>query len=131
MRNILIKNLTQAQQTHYTTGTYVCTQGPRYESRHEVRMFAQLGGAVIGMTGMPECILAHEAEMCYATICLVTNHAAGIADHPLTFEEVRVTMKQQSSVLQKILMNSVVDAYQSTSTCNCANMAYEVGGFKI
>ena len=58
--------------------TYVCTDGPRFESPAEVRMFAQWGGDVIGMTGLPEAVFAREAGLCYAGVGIVTNYAAGL-----------------------------------------------------
>jgi 5'-methylthioadenosine phosphorylase len=60
-------------------GCYVGVDGPRFETAAEVRMFAQLGGDVIGMTIVPECIMAHEAGLCYATIAGVVNLAAGLS----------------------------------------------------
>ena len=58
-------------------GVYVCAEGPRFESKAEIALFARLGGDVVGMTSMPEAALAKEAEMCYATVCMVTNWARG------------------------------------------------------
>jgi 5'-methylthioadenosine phosphorylase len=57
---------------------YVCTNGPRLESPAEIRMFAQLGGDVVGMTGIPEATLARELGLCYAAVALSVNWAAGI-----------------------------------------------------
>ncbi|MFE9750300.1 hypothetical protein ACFYOT_35805 [Saccharothrix saharensis] len=48
-------------------GCYVCTAGPRFETRAEVRMFARLGGGVVGFTDVTECVMAREAGLCYAT----------------------------------------------------------------
>ncbi len=59
-------------------GTYVCTNGPRFESAAEVRMYAQLGGDVVGMTGLPEVVLARELRMHYAGVALSINWGAGI-----------------------------------------------------
>lgn len=60
-------------------GVYVATEGPRLETPAEVRMLRQLGGDVVGMTGCPEAALARERGLCYASLCLVTNPAAGLA----------------------------------------------------
>ena len=77
-------------------GTYVCTEGPRFETAAEIKMFAALGGDVVGMTNVPEVILANEAELRYATVSLVTNYGAGIGDSPLTHEEVHEAMQANS-----------------------------------
>ncbi|KZX14719.1 S-methyl-5'-thioadenosine phosphorylase [Methanobrevibacter cuticularis] len=69
-------------------GVYVGTEGPRFESPAEVRMFQKLGGDVVGMTGLPEAVLAKEKEICYSSICLVSNYAASISPNKLTMDEV-------------------------------------------
>ncbi len=59
---------------------YVSTNGPRLESPAEIRMYAQLGGDVVGMTGVPEATLARELGLCYAAVAFSVNWAAGIED---------------------------------------------------
>jgi len=59
---------------------YVSTNGPRLESPAEIRMYAQLGGDVVGMTGIPEATLARELGLCFAAIAFSVNWAAGIED---------------------------------------------------
>jgi 5'-methylthioadenosine phosphorylase len=58
-------------------GTYACTQGPRLETAAEIERIARDGGDMVGMTGMPEAVLAREAGLAYATLGVVVNHAAG------------------------------------------------------
>lgn len=58
-------------------GVYACTQGPRLESAAEVSALEKLGADMIGMTGMPEAGLARELGLSYASLCIVTNYAAG------------------------------------------------------
>ncbi len=60
------------------TGTYICTNGPRFETAAEIRMAEILGADVVGMTAMPEAILARELEIHYAGIAVSVNWAAGI-----------------------------------------------------
>ena len=59
---------------------YVCTNGPRLESPAEIRMYGQLGGDVVGMTGIPEATLARELGLCYAAVAFSVNWAAGIEE---------------------------------------------------
>ena len=54
-------------------GTYICIEGPQFSTKAESRLFRSWGCAVIGMTAMPEARLAREAELCYATIAMVTD----------------------------------------------------------
>ncbi len=65
-----------------TDDVYVCTQGPRLETRAEIRKFAAYGATLVGMTLVPEAFLAKELEMCYCPICYVTNYAEGVVDRP-------------------------------------------------
>jgi len=60
---------------------FACTEGPHLETRAEIQMFGRSGCDIVGMTGMPEAVLARELEMCYATVCFVTNMAAGLDKH--------------------------------------------------
>lgn len=69
-------------------GVYGCTQGPRLETAAEVRRLRQDGCDLVGMTGMPEACLAREAQLQYASICLVVNWGAGLTDSPITLEEI-------------------------------------------
>ena len=55
-------------------GTYVCIEGPQFSTRAESHLFRAWGAAVIGMTAMPEARLAREAELCYATLAMVTDY---------------------------------------------------------
>jgi len=59
-------------------GVYVCAEGPHIESPAQIRMMSQFGD-VVGMTGYPEVVLAREAQLCYASLCIITNPACGIS----------------------------------------------------
>lgn len=63
-------------------GTYVCTDGPRLETPAEIRKYSVCGGDLVGMTLSPEVFLAKELEMCYASVCYITNYAEGVVDRP-------------------------------------------------
>jgi len=62
-------------------GTYVCMEGPQFSTLAESLTYKQLGYSVIGMTNMPEAKLAREAEICYATVAMVTDYDCW---HPTT-----------------------------------------------
>jgi 5'-methylthioadenosine phosphorylase len=62
-------------------GTYVCMEGPQFSSYAESMTYKNLGYAVIGMTNMPEAKLAREAEICYATVAMVTDFDCWHPDH--------------------------------------------------
>ena len=62
-------------------GTYVCMEGPQFSTLAESLTYKQLGYSVIGMTNMPEAKLAREAEICYATVSMVTDYDCWHPDH--------------------------------------------------
>jgi 5'-methylthioadenosine phosphorylase len=62
-------------------GTYICMEGPQFSSYAESMTYKQLGYSVIGMTNMPEAKLAREAEICYATVAMVTDFDCWHPDH--------------------------------------------------
>lgn len=103
----------------HASGTYVCTEGPRFESPAEIRMYQSLGAAVVGMTSVPEVVLAKEAELCYATVCMVTNYAAGISETPLTHEEVVQEMANNVHKIRSLFFEFIARSSEER-TCRCA-----------
>jgi 5'-methylthioadenosine phosphorylase len=103
-------------------GTYVCAEGPRFETPAEIRAYSAMGGDVVGMTLVPEVVLARELGMCYAGIAVVTNYAAGISKTALSHEEVLGAMKK----IEGILSGYVVDCLSHVGAerkCACRNVA--------
>lgn len=99
-------------------GVYVCTEGPRFETAAEIRMFKQLGGTVVGMTGIPEAILARELEICYASLCMVSNYAASISPTKLTVNEVFDIVEGKKEDLVKLIYNAIAKI-PSNRECPC------------
>lgn len=128
----VIKNAAQKSGISvHNGGVYVCTEGPRFETPAEIKMFAMLGGDLVGMTNVPEVNLANEAEMCYSTVSMVTNFAAGISEQALTHTEVLETMAANSSNFKKLIMATIEHLNTDNSDCACKNRMYESGGFKL
>ena len=70
-------------------GTYICTNGPRFETPAEIKMYRAWGADMVGMTLFPEVTLSKEMGICYANISLITNAAAGVeGSRKLTSDEV-------------------------------------------
>lgn len=107
---------------------YACTEGPRFETPAEIRMFQHLGADLVGMTSVPEVVLARELGMCYATIAMVTNEAAGIATHPLTHAEVMESMKVLGIKVAQ-LIQATFELGTTGQSCLCASANAEVGKF--
>ena len=107
---------------------YVCTEGPRFETPAEIRMFQSLGADLVGMTSVPEVVLARELGMCYASIGMVTNEAAGIATHLLTHAEVMESMKELEVKVAQ-LIQATFELWTPGQNCICASANGEVGKF--
>lgn len=108
-------------------GVYACVQGPRLETRQEIKFYSSIGADVVGMTGMPEAILARELEICFGAICVVTNYAAGISSQKLTTQEVITTMGQASERIKGLLRHAIGLVPQARK-CACRDA---LGGSKM
>ncbi len=68
-------------KTVHPSATYLAMEGPQFSTLAESRLYRQWGADVIGMTGMPEAKLAREAELCYASLAMVTDYDCWHPDH--------------------------------------------------
>lgn len=108
------------------SGVYVCTNGPRLETRAEIRAFAAAGADIVGMTSMPEACLARELEICYGGIAVVTNEAAGMSESKLTAKEVVETMKMSAEIVKRLLMETL-SLIPEKRECECRDALKEAG----
>jgi len=120
VRESLIRAAKEHGAQVWDRGVYVCTEGPRYETPAEIAMFRRLGCDVVGMTGAPEAMLARELEMCYATLCLVSNMAAGMQKR-LSASKVGGVARKRMSVIQQILREAVKNLSQERG-CPCVHV---------
>jgi len=88
------------------SGVYVCSNGPRYETPHEIARYQRDGGTVVGMTAASEAILLREAEIEYGCLAIVTNFAAGISPAALSHEEVVDEMKRSGPSAVSVLLRA-------------------------
>jgi len=102
----------------YDKGVYVCTEGPRFETPAEINAFRILGGTLVGMTSVTECILARELGMCLSTICLVTNFAAGMQDK-ISLEEVYKEFEEKRMKLKILIEKSLEQITYTSDKCDC------------
>ncbi len=98
---------------------YVATNGPRFETPAEIRMYDQLGGDVVGMTGVPEVVLARELGMHYASVAYSINWAAGLEEE-MTF--VGDEMAELKQLLSLLLVNTIKSIEVLDCRCNEAVM---------
>jgi 5'-methylthioadenosine phosphorylase len=81
---------------------YVCAEGPRFETAAEIKMFRILGGDVVGMTGVPEVVLANEKRIEYSSVVIATNWAAGLQDK-VSHEEVLEVMRRSGRKVKRLI----------------------------
>ena len=104
-------------------GTYVCMEGPQFSTKAESKLYRSWGADVIGMTNLQEAKLAREAEICYATVAMVTDYDCWREGHDA------VTIKEIVAVLHKNAENAArvvkaaVAALPHERTCACASAA--------
>ena len=100
-------------------GTYLCMEGPQFSTKAESHLYRQWGVSVIGMTNMPEAKLAREAELCYATVALVTDYDCWHqTEEPVTVEAILATLCANVA-LAKRLLRAAVKSAASVTTCAC------------
>lgn len=105
IRRMLVRAAEKLGLHVWSEGVLVCTEGPRLETPAEIEMFRRLGCDVVGMTGIPEAVLARELEMCYATVCFVSNMAAGMQER-VTPIEVSKTSKTLMPKMEQLLIEA-------------------------
>jgi 5'-methylthioadenosine phosphorylase len=121
MRKLVLEAARKIGLHLWNRAVMVCTEGPRLETPAEIEMFRRLGCDIVGMTGFPEVALARELEMCYASLCYVSNMAAGIQKRLSTHDVSRVS-KQIMPELEKLLIESIRGLpIERTGACQCAS----------
>jgi 5'-methylthioadenosine phosphorylase len=109
----------RAGATIHRGGTYLCIEGPQFSTKGESRLYRQWGVDVIGMTNMPEAKLAREAELCYATMALVTDYDCWHdTEEAVTVETILATLHQNVAVAKRVL-RAVASPVAALPDCAC------------
>ena len=93
-------------QLQLDSGTYGCTNGPRFETAAEIERMRRDGCSIVGMTGMPEAALARELDIEYACLALVVNWAAGIGDDDISMEQIMRVLQQGVERIRPLLLDT-------------------------
>jgi 5'-methylthioadenosine phosphorylase len=102
-------------------GVYLCMEGPQFSTRAESNLYRSWGVDVIGMTNLQEAKLAREAEICYATMALITDYDCWHESHEVvSVETVMAYVAQNAETAQKILRNAITPAATRKRDCACA-----------
>ena len=102
-------------------GTYLCMEGPQFSTRAESRIYRSWGVDVIGMTNLQEAKLSREAEMCYATMALVTDYDVWHeAEGDVTVEKV-IAILHKNVATAKAIVRGVIPKIRPERSCGCAS----------
>ena len=102
-------------------GTYVCMEGPQFSTRAESNLYRSWGADVIGMTNLQEAKLAREAEICYATLAMVTDYDCWREGHDdVTVEQVVAVLHQNADNGTKVV-RAAIAAMPNERECACAD----------
>jgi 5'-methylthioadenosine phosphorylase len=106
--------------TVHKGGTYVCMEGPQFSTLAESQLYRSWGMDIIGMTNLQEAKLAREAEICYATIALVTDYDCWHPEHDfVTVEMIVGNLMQNARTAQQVIAEAV-SRLPFERTCECA-----------
>ena len=117
LQNVIL-NVTKEQEIQiHGNCTYICIEGPRFSTKAESKFFRTTGADIIGMTLVPECQLAREAQICYVSISTVTDYDVW-AEKPVTAKDVMETLAKNVEMTKKLL-TLVIDHIPKIKSCSC------------
>ena len=122
LRRILLHSAKTAGATVHDGGTMVVMEGPQFSTRAESSAYRQLGFDTIGMTALPEAKLAREAEICYASMNLVTDYDVWYSEHDeVTVEMVIANMRANLETAKSIIRHALpmMEALGDEASCPC------------
>ena len=103
-------------------GTYICIEGPQFSTQAESRIYRGWGVDVIGMTNMPEAKLAREAELCYATLALVTDYDVWHDSHATVSVETVIENLLRNVATAKGVLRRLIPSVTGARTCPCPSL---------
>jgi 5'-methylthioadenosine phosphorylase len=118
---VLYRAGTQAGARMHRGGTYLCIEGPQFSTRAESRIYRGWGVDVIGMTNLQEAKLAREAEICYATMALVTDYDVWHETEEDVSVESVIAVLRQNVRTARIILREAVRMIPPARTCACGH----------
>jgi 5'-methylthioadenosine phosphorylase len=119
LANVLVDSADAAGCHYHRGGTYVCMEGPQFSTRAESELYRSWGLDIIGMTNLTEAKLAREAQICYATMAMVTDYDCWHEEEEeVTAEMILANLHHNVADAQRILLEAVTRV-PSKRTCGC------------
>jgi len=117
---LLVEACADAGATHHVGGSYVCIEGPQFSSRAESELYRSWGMDLVGMTNLQEARLAREAEICYATLAMVTDYDCWHPEHDsVTAEQILANLQQNAGMAKRVL-KAGVRRLPTPRDCECS-----------
>ena len=112
----------EAGATCHVGGTYVCIEGPQFSTRAESELYRSWGMDVVGMTNLQEAKLAREAEICYATLAMITDYDCWHPEHDsVTAEQIIANLGQNAATAKAVLRAALRRVPAGPRSCECAS----------
>jgi len=112
----------EAGATFHVGGTYVCIEGPLFSTRAESELYRSWGMDIIGMTNLQEAKLAREAEICYATLAMVTDYDCWHPDHDsVTADYIISNLGKNAATAKAVLRGAILRIAAGPRDCECAH----------
>ncbi|MDA8419786.1 MAG: S-methyl-5'-thioinosine phosphorylase [Pseudomonadota bacterium] len=107
LRQVLIVTARESGLAAADQATYAATQGPRFETIAEINRLERDGAHIVGMTGMPEAALARELALCYASIAVIANPAAGRAEGVISLRQIEAALDAGMDQVRALLERAI------------------------
>lgn len=121
LSELIYQTAVEQGATVHKGGVYLCMEGPAFSTRAESNVYRQWGMDIIGMTNLQEAKLAREAEICYATMAMVTDYDCWHEEEEdVTVEAIIQNLMKNAALAEKVIQ-SLVPKIKGERTCLCAN----------
>lgn len=121
LSGVMAERAGAAGATTHRGGSYICIDGPQFSTRAESELYRSWGMDIIGMTALPEAKLAREAEICYATLALVTDYDCWHPDHDAVTADSVMAVLSDNVATARTVVASVVRALPAERSCDCGH----------
>jgi 5'-methylthioadenosine phosphorylase len=121
LSKVMAEACAEAGATHHVGGTYVCMEGPQFSTLAESNLYRSWGADLIGMTNLQEAKLAREAEICFATLALVTDYDCWHPDHDAVTAEQILRVLGKNAETARTVLRAAVRRLPIPRDCECAS----------
>lgn len=125
LREVFLNVGKQLSTNVHDGSNYICIEGPRFSTRAESKYFREiLHGDIIGMTLVPECVLAREMEICYVSIATVTDYDVWY-ENPVSSKEILEVLTKNANKIKELLAAFIPSIPVSRNKCKCGNALHD------